>query len=746
MNHTLTSFRGLFDLGIRSVCIPRLQREYAQGRDDATAKGVRRDFLAVLHGALTTDQPVGLDFVFGDVSAEGVLSPLDGQQRLTTLFLLHWYLASRADLLHDARGWMRFTYDTRASARRFCQELVEHRAPPARSPSEWIKDQPWFLSSWSIDPTVTSMLVMLHDLHLRFGEVDAARVWERLVDPTNPAVSFHLLRIHDLGSPDVLYLRMNSRGKPLTQFENFKATFEQSLVAVYPERRGEFATKVDGAWSDMLWPMRGEDDLIDDEFMRYLDFVAEVCAWRGGRTPAANPRDRAEEAFGLGRPDARGNLDFLFDALDAWCGLGEAVGTFFARHFTFKDHEPGKVAIYGAPSDDPVDLLAACCRAYGELQGKNRKFTLQRTLLLYATVVHRAKRTADFARRIRVVRNVIEATDGDLTPAMSARSGDVARYIETGNLADLAHFNGLQLDDERRKEDFLRQNPALAPTLFALEDHPLLRGSLGAFALDAATFARRAATFGEVFADASLYPKLTGALLACGDYSHRYRSDRFRIGGMDGRTEPWRELFVSSNALVGSGTRAALMTLLDGVAAEQGPMPARLDAVRAKHLAAMEAAGEFDWRYHLARHPEARRGVMGIYVGDGYSLCALNKTQLNGIYWDPYLFAIWRIWKESGAPAGAVLEPRFDRYVAERWMRLPRSDTWLRCVEAGIELSPPDDPAHRAAFDVVCARHQVGTDHVLSGKGMVRDGRMVDTVDRVALGVALLKDLVAAGC
>jgi hypothetical protein len=43
--------------------------------------------------------------VYGDVRA-GVLQPLDGQQRLTTLFLLHWYVASRADKLDpSAVGW-----------------------------------------------------------------------------------------------------------------------------------------------------------------------------------------------------------------------------------------------------------------------------------------------------------------------------------------------------------------------------------------------------------------------------------------------------------------------------------------------------------------------------------------------------------------------------------------------------------------------------------------------------------------
>ena len=51
--------------------------------------------------------------------------PLDGQQRLTTLFLLHWYAAKRENI--PAGQWevlKKFSYATRPSARRFCEQLL----------------------------------------------------------------------------------------------------------------------------------------------------------------------------------------------------------------------------------------------------------------------------------------------------------------------------------------------------------------------------------------------------------------------------------------------------------------------------------------------------------------------------------------------------------------------------------------------------------------------------------------------
>ena len=56
------------------------------------------------------------------------LIPIDGQQRLTTLFLLHWYFAVKENKLsEEVKGVLRkFTYETRLSSRDFCAGLVEY--------------------------------------------------------------------------------------------------------------------------------------------------------------------------------------------------------------------------------------------------------------------------------------------------------------------------------------------------------------------------------------------------------------------------------------------------------------------------------------------------------------------------------------------------------------------------------------------------------------------------------------------
>ena len=287
--------------------------------------------------------------------------PLDGQQRLTTLFLLHWYLASAANRLEAGAAWTRFSYATRASARLFCQRLAANPLPQDEDvPSAWIIDQPWYLYVWRTDPTIQSMLVMIDAIH---GEVqrlqpnlDAQAAWERLTHAESPAVSFYLLPLDDMESDEDLYIKMNSRGKPLTPFENFKARFEQDIR--HSDRADEFAHKIDGPWSDLLWPFHGGDNIVDDEFIRYIGFITELCELREGKVVSGRLGPRARAVFGEENERANEHLNFLFGAFDKWQNAEHISKTFsevLSTSLPGKDHyDWQKVVLFGASKHEPV--------------------------------------------------------------------------------------------------------------------------------------------------------------------------------------------------------------------------------------------------------------------------------------------------------------------------------------------------------------------------------------------------------
>lgn len=237
------SFYHLFEKKNLKVEIPIIQRDFAQGRREV--KEVRDAFLQALKDYLEKGEPFrDLDFVYGSVTSNtnerDSFIPLDGQQRLTTLFLLHWYLAQisdKADFFRNVfstNGISNFTYETRSSSREFCNALVSNDIDfsallvksGVESLSKTIKDRSWFYLSWNSDPTIQSMLTMLDAIHSKFSEnID---FFDKLIDNEKPVITFRFLNLAEFKLTDDLYIKMNARGKPLTDFENFKARLEKN--------------------------------------------------------------------------------------------------------------------------------------------------------------------------------------------------------------------------------------------------------------------------------------------------------------------------------------------------------------------------------------------------------------------------------------------------------------------------------------------------------------------------------------
>ncbi len=187
-----------------------------------------------------------------------------------------------------------------------------------------------------------------------------------------------------------------------------------------------------------------------------------------------------------------------------------------------------------------MNLFDACCRRYD-----TGRFSYGRTFLLLAVLLNRAKPSEEFPRRLRVLRNLIEASESEFRPhRLPALVADVQRIID-GSLREIQGFNKAQAEDERAKWGFLADHPELAPALFRLEDHGLLRGSLQAFELNSETFEHRVAAFESLTATGDGWNDLTGSLLAAGEYARR-RNDRDLQFGSPSNGEPWRSLLTGT--------------------------------------------------------------------------------------------------------------------------------------------------------------------------------------------------------
>ncbi|NIZ19980.1 DUF262 domain-containing protein, partial [Spirochaetales bacterium BR151] len=79
-----------------SIQIPLIQRDYVQGEKEKQATEIRKILLEDIYQALSQGNYLDLNFVYGKVldnqgDQASIFIPIDGQQRLTTLWLLHLY-------------------------------------------------------------------------------------------------------------------------------------------------------------------------------------------------------------------------------------------------------------------------------------------------------------------------------------------------------------------------------------------------------------------------------------------------------------------------------------------------------------------------------------------------------------------------------------------------------------------------------------------------------------------------------
>ena len=640
MATTLHSFMDIFDaffgeepesLQLKKIVIPIIQRDYAQGRLDPNVSRVRSRFLESLYKAIT-EKPITLDFVYGDIDEKGTMTPLDGQQRLTTLFLLHWYASKKESIPQEQCQFLKnFSYETRYSARYFCLELVDFMPSFESSISKEIINQAWFPLDWQKDPTISSMLVMIDAIDDKFCQVDG--LWERL---KNNAITFYFLPIKDMGLTDELYIKMNSRGKPLTLFEHFKAELEHEIRKLDGNTANRIAAKIDGVWTDLLWRYRdsgtGDDDnIIDDEFLRYFKFICDVICYRQGQSPVGKSNDEfdlLQRYFSSNNPDTLDNVKVLESYFDCWCNIpGSENPSVFLSSFMSSKHEGGKILIENRYN---LDILKDCLSSYSDKSGRNRQFPLVRIVLLYAITCYLQNNDKvsqkDFARRIRIVNNLIQNSEDEVSDRidrnrMPAILEQVDAIILTGEIDDSveANFNGNQLEEERRKIVFLKENPDKADILFALEDHYMLRGQISILGLENLEYANR---FASLFT--CNWDKIDCALMAAGDYGQMERNKwRYQYGSKN-MLIAWTTLFHKSANTGFENTKKILVKLLsenDNFTDEV------LQDIIDSFLSECEASHTFPFRYYYVKYSEYRPGSYG-------------KLTNNPADKKPYLFSV----------------------------------------------------------------------------------------------------------
>lgn len=256
-----------------AIYIPRIQRDYAQGRQDNATKQIRDKFVDDIFDSLVNFKETGkvldVNFIYGNIEEEDGkrrFIPIDGQQRLTTLFLLHWYFAVYTGKIDTdpevKKRLLQFQYETRNVTGKFCRNLTEYvridfkNLADEKKVSDAIRNYYWFFSDFENDSSVRGMLVMIDAINEKAEEyesegIELDDIFELLTSDNSP-IKFLYLNIDDVGLTDSIYIKMNARGKALTHFENFKAQL-RNYLSEDEDFASEFIDNINGKWSEFFW-------------------------------------------------------------------------------------------------------------------------------------------------------------------------------------------------------------------------------------------------------------------------------------------------------------------------------------------------------------------------------------------------------------------------------------------------------------------------------------------------------------
>lgn len=546
----------------KNVRIPQLQRDYVQGSDKA--KEIRDLFICDLVETLSADTPeakqktLHLDFIYGSTYEEApasglhphwkegelhfdipnsdvneprkVFLPLDGQQRLTSLWLLHWMLCPETEADAAKKLLSHFSYATRSSSRRFCAALVAHigdgelkQQLKTNKAKSALMEAPWFLPAWQKDPTVNSMIEMLVAIGTRLGEADTAPLWKRLQEG---AITFTVIEIqsNEFRLTDELYIKMNNRGRMLTDWECYKAKAIECLgeVVFTEENAGlweslqaneqektpadYFSFRVDGRWQDFFWYLsRGGESPLEDHVQRSDEMMRNFFTWwaefryyhynKGECSDKMHVFKSAEEItllfqvlnklheIGCPHGESAENQDQEKEFLETAFGVASKSAVEVRLHFTGSEGNESRVG----------DLFRLLCE--GKLERRHQ--VLVYYLLLRLVKFNEEEADANLRDFLRVVRNFLYGIREE-NKKMAFTSGielkELSRYakyldevlgekevyagLSSKEVSEETSQNVSAFHHEVEKAKWICAHPAEKTALFRLEEHDLLRGFL----------------------------------------------------------------------------------------------------------------------------------------------------------------------------------------------------------------------------------------------------------------------------
>jgi hypothetical protein len=377
--------------------------------------------------------------------------------------------------------------------------------------SDQIRDCAFFRPSFNDDPSIKSMLNVIDRIDEKFKNLALeGKLWGMLTK--NCPVKFYCLDFGKFGLSDDLYIKMNSRGKTLTDYEIFKSQLEKYIEVDLGEKemKYEFAKKFDTDFTDLVWHEQHMDlSLIDDSFvslfrnllairnfLRGYDKSIVELKYLGDYIPQDIPQEsKKKPLWYINKDDISFIIDFLNEFHKLYLLVYNGTYTETANDLVWGHVFYSSSDVCGeAAEKDSIEKIRVFKTDINLFQTAcNRSLRYADMIMLYAMYLtlkqHPLKSLdedviATWRQEIdalRHIRNLIENSDDELSrPDFIALVMKDVEKILSGNIGTLAtsKFNSTQFEEEKSKAACHDRWKAL----FYYENHGIFRGALSLMA------------------------------------------------------------------------------------------------------------------------------------------------------------------------------------------------------------------------------------------------------------------------
>lgn len=275
------------------IIIPDLQRDYCWGSYECQGltlaakftQDLLNHYFIIRDSNNVSDLPLGL--IYGYEIPSGHLQLCDGQQRITTLYLLLGMLNRKTHTLQDKLISEReidddhepyLQYSIRETTLYFLSDLVRFFFLKDENIAvKDIKSQSWYFIEYNFDPSIQSMLAAMESMETILNNPN-------FLDPDWYRFGYFLCHnvrfiFYDMGSRlegEETFVIINTKGEPLSTTENLKPLFFVKYLD-----KGKDICAVWEKWETYFWKHRANDNDTADagmkEFFRWIMLLHCIC-------------------------------------------------------------------------------------------------------------------------------------------------------------------------------------------------------------------------------------------------------------------------------------------------------------------------------------------------------------------------------------------------------------------------------------------------------------------------------------